>query len=239
MNILGIIPARGGSKAVPRKNIKKLCGKPLLQFTFEAAKQSKYIDQLILTTDDAEIAETGRSIGMEVPFLRPHNFASDHIPLIEVVRHASRYFEEMGQKMDVVMSIQPTNPFLSTDTIDRAIALWLDTRCDSVTTVAKIGKGHPYITKRIKSDQRIENFCAVPEASQVRQRQDREPAYYLTGGLYLRTRALIESDTADTHHLGEDARAVLVDEIEAIDINTLFDFEYAEWLMNKQQRGEL
>jgi len=237
--ILGVIPARGGSKSIPRKNIKTICGKPLIQYIFEASQQSRYITRLILSTEDEEIATVGKSIGMEVPFERPKELAKDDVPEIYVIKHALRVFDEVGFKADAVILLHLTNPFTRTQTIDKAIELWLDTGCDSVTTVAEVTRGHPYITKRLKTGNIIEDFCIIPEGTQMHVRQARERAYYLTGAVYLRSRSIIEAKNMDSHYLGKDSRAIVVDEIEAIDINTLFDFELAHWLMTNRIEDKL
>ena len=111
---------------------------------------------------------------------------------------------------------------------------WLETGCDSVTTIAEITKGHPYISKRMKTGNIIEPFIPVPKEVDNSQRQSREKAYYLTGGFYLRSRSLIESEDTDSHILGQDSRAVVVNEIEASDINTAFDFKLAEFMTRER-----
>lgn len=228
--ILGVIPARGGSKGVPRKNIRQLCGKPLIQHIFESAGRSKYICRLVLSTEDHEIAQVAKSIGIEVPFVRPPELATDTASSISVIKHALRCFDDTGVKFDSVVSLQPTNPFTTTETIDKAIALWLETGCDSVTTIAEVTRAHPYITKRLKPGNVIESFCIIPEGVVISQRQAREKAYYMTGAVYVRSRELIEAENMDGHYLGSDARAVVVGEREAHDINNQLDFDLAEWL---------
>ena len=114
MKILGIIPARGGSKSVPRKNIKDLGGKPLIAWTIEAAKASGVFDRLILTTDDEEIAEVGKKWGAEVAFMRPAELAQDTTPTLPVLQHAVKWLEDNdGSKPDAGMILQPTTPFSS------------------------------------------------------------------------------------------------------------------------------
>jgi len=230
--VLGVIPARGGSKGVLRKNIRNLCGKPLIQHIFESAKKSKYIDRLIISTEDEEIANVAKSIGLEVPFMRPKELATDNASSISVIKHALKFFDDTGTRFDGVISIQATNPFTSTDTIDRAIQLWMETACESVTTIAEAGI-HPYITKRLKEGSAIESFCIIPKGVKIDRRQERETAYYMTGAIYMRGRALIEAENMDGHYLGKDPRAVVVAEIEAMDINKQLDFELVECVMNK------
>ena len=110
MKVLGIIPARGGSKGVPRKNIRLLNGKPLLAYTAESALQAKKLSRIILTTEDEEIAEIGKRSGLEVPFLRPQNLALDTTPTLPVILHAVESIEATGETFDAICLLQPTNP---------------------------------------------------------------------------------------------------------------------------------
>lgn len=237
--ILAVIPARGGSKGVLRKNIKDLAGSPLLQYMFTAATGARHLTRIILSTEDDEIAAVGKQIGMEVPFRRPPELATDEATGISVIKHALSYCDSIGCHIDAVISLQATNPFITAATIDRATQLWLETGCDSVTSIAEVSKGHPYITKRLLPGEEIEAFCPIPTGISMKRRQDRETAYFLTGALYLRTRVLIEAEESETdsHYLGQDSRAVVVDETEAIDINTSFDFIFADWMMQRKKEG--
>lgn len=227
-----VIPARGGSKGVPQKNIMNLGGKPLIQHVFDAARQSKYVGKIILSTDDDKIAKIGKALGIEVPFIRPKELSTDDASLISVIKHAQQYFDDIGFRADGILSLQPTCPFLTAKTIDDAIELWLSSGCDSVTTISEITKGHPYISKKLNHDNAIEDYCLIPKDAVLGRRQIREKAYYLTGGLYLRSRILIEAQNSDAHYLGGSVKAVVVDELEAIDINSEFDFKVAEFVMN-------
>lgn len=232
--ILGIIPTRGGSKGVPRKNIRSLCGKPLMQYIFNSVKKSKYIDKLVISTEDPEIINVAHSLGLEIPFVRPKELATDTASSISVIKHALKYFDATGLRFDGVISLQPTNPFTSVDTINKVVELWLATSCDSVTTVAEVIKGHPYITKRLKPGNIIESFCVIPDGLDISRRQNREKAYYMTGAVYMRSRELIEAENMDGHYLGKDSRAIVVSELEANDINSEFDFKMVEWLMSQR-----
>ncbi|MBI2055590.1 MAG: acylneuraminate cytidylyltransferase family protein, partial [Candidatus Sungbacteria bacterium] len=125
MKILGIIPARGGSKSIPRKNIKELGGKPLIAWTIEAAKKSGVFDRIILTTDDSEIAEVGREWGVEVPFMRPNELAEDHTPTLPVIQHTLAWLEDNeSYEPDAVMILQPTTPFRQPHHIQEAVQLF-------------------------------------------------------------------------------------------------------------------
>ena len=122
MNVLGIIPARGGSKRVPRKNIKQLNGKPLLYYTIREAKKSKNIDRIIVTTDDREIADIALKFGAEVPFIRPCELAEDDTSDQPVFQHALQKLYEMdGYKPEIVLNLRPTSPFKTPEIIDQVV----------------------------------------------------------------------------------------------------------------------
>ncbi len=228
--VLGVIPARGGSKRIPRKNIRKLGRKPLVAYVIEAAKKASLIDNLILSTDDDEVERVGLSLDVDVPFRRPRHLSTEKAKLIEVIRHAFDYYKERNVIYDAVLSIQPTCPFVTTQVIDQVIQLWMETKCDSVSTVTEITHGHPYIAKRVLKDHQLEDFCDVP-LSASRDPRQREGAYYLSGSLYLRSRRLLESDDSTTHCLGRDARGIILDGITSFDIDVELDFNFAEYLI--------
>jgi CMP-N,N'-diacetyllegionaminic acid synthase len=231
MSVLAVIPARGGSKGVPKKNMRLLGDKPLVAYAINSVKRSKYIDHLIISTDDEDIVQIGKRLGVNIPFRRPADLASHDAPLIEVVLHAYNFFKDKDIQYDAVICMQPTCPFLRHETIDQVIEVWFRTGCESVVTVSEIINGHPYIAKRLLPDNMIENFCLIPEGAIIGPRQKREKAYYLTGGIYLRDKRLLDSAEPKGHCLGADARAVVVSELEAVDINSEFDFMLAEFLI--------
>ncbi|HEX2639627.1 MAG TPA: acylneuraminate cytidylyltransferase family protein, partial [Pyrinomonadaceae bacterium] len=138
MRTLGIIPARGGSKGVPRKNIKLLCGKPLLAYTAESALAAKRLTRVILTTEDPEIAAVGEKLGLDIPFMRPADLAHDNTPTLPVVVHAVETLEQMGETYDAVCLLQPTNPLRRPEEIDGCIDLLVRTGADSVFTVLRV-----------------------------------------------------------------------------------------------------
>src|SRR5438552_7751137 len=123
LKVIGIIPARGGSKGVPRKNIRPLAGKPLLAYTAEAALAARRLSGVLLSTDDAEIAEAGRQCGLEIPFLRPAELAQDNSPTLPVLQHAVAWLESQGRHYDAICLLQPTSPFRSRGMIDGCIDL--------------------------------------------------------------------------------------------------------------------
>src|SRR5712691_3013598 len=143
IRVLGLIPARGGSKGVPRKNICMVAGKPFLQYTAEAALGALRLDRIVLSTEDDEIAEVGRRCGAEVPFLRPASLAQDTTPMLPVVQHAIRMLEAAGDHFDAVCLLQPTNPLRRASDIDDAIDLLERTQADSVISFVEVSDSHP------------------------------------------------------------------------------------------------
>lgn len=143
--VLAIIPARGGSKRVPRKNIRLLSGRPLLAYTVDVAMQTPAIDRTIVSTDDEEIRDVARRCGADVPFLRPAELAGDRVPDGPVLVHALQFLEERGERFDYVFNLRPTTPFKESGDIEGALAVAEANRCDLVRSVTRAeGTGHPY-----------------------------------------------------------------------------------------------
>ncbi|MCI0730285.1 MAG: acylneuraminate cytidylyltransferase family protein, partial [Chloroflexi bacterium] len=138
MRVLGLIPARGGSKGVPRKNIRLLCGKPLLQYTAESALAARRLSRVILSTEDEEIAEVGRRCGLDVPFLRPAELAQDDTAALPVVQHALRWLEAQGEWFDAICFLQPTCPLRRAEDIDACITLLEERNADTVVSVLAV-----------------------------------------------------------------------------------------------------
>ncbi len=224
-----IIPARGGSKRAPRKNFRTLGDRPLLAWAADIAHGVKNAHRVILTSENEELLQLGASVGLETPFKRPPELATDTVQLPQVVDHAYRWFKERGEVFDCVASLQPTNPFLASATVEKAIDTLFETGCDAVTTVAEVVDSHPYICKRMGDSCKIEDFCEIP-LEQKLHRHLREVAYRLTGSLYVRSRRLLEEVEPQGHWLGEDVRGVPVTEVEAIDINSELDFAFADFV---------
>lgn len=225
--VVAIIPARGGSKGIPRKNIRNLAGKPLIAYTIEAAKKSRYINQIVVSTDDQEIAEISQSYGVEVPFLRPTELAADDTPMLLVVQHAVRFLEEKGTNIEIVVLLQPTSPLRSEQDIDRAIGKLLTTNADSVVSVSKVKK-HPLWMVKLKED-RLIWFSENP--LEVTRRQDLPELYALNGAVYVvRRDVLIKENSV----YGKDIRAIVMNEEESVDIDTMFDLSIAEMIIKSR-----
>lgn len=195
MNVLGIIPARGGSKGVPRKNIRLLCGKPLLAYTIESALAAKRLTRTILSTEDEEIADVGMRWGVEVPFLRPKELAEDASPTFPVVQHALEALEREGQIFDAVCLLQPTNPLRRATDIDQCIELLENTEADSVISVSAVpAEYNPHWVYRRFEDGRLGLF--TDETEPISRRQDLPPAFHREGSVYVTRTDVITSTSS-------------------------------------------
>lgn len=184
MRILGLIPARGGSKGVPRKNIRLLNGKPLLAYTAESALQAKTLTRVILSTEDEKIAEIGKSCGLEAPFMRPAELAQDTTPSLAVVRHALLTLKESGEDFDAVCLLQPTNPLRRTEDIDACIGLFIESNADSVISVLPVP--HEYNPKWVfwqNGDGKMS--LSTGDTEIIPRRQDLPPAFHRDGSVYV------------------------------------------------------
>lgn len=193
--VLGIIPARGGSKGLPGKNTKLLCGKPLIGWSIEKAKKSRYLDLTLVTTDNREIAEISSKLGAYVPFLRPAELASDTSTTLEAVVHALEYLaEKENRTFDIIVLLEPTSPLREDDDIDKMLEKYINVedQFDSIVSIGEVDE-HPAIVKRVV-DNSLEPFC--PELMQTTRRQDNEPAYFPYGVAYMvKTKALLAEKT--------------------------------------------
>lgn len=187
--ILGVIPARSGSKGIPGKNLRLLAGHPLIEYTIKSAQGSGIIDRLVLTTDTDEIAAVGRSLGAEVPFLRPENLAQDDTPMLPVVVHAVSYFEANGWYPDIIVLLQPTAPMRTSRHIVEAVSLLKSTRADSVVSVVEVPRHFsPDYVMKIEAGKLV-HF--LPESEQISRRQDARPAYSRDGTVYVVRREVL------------------------------------------------
>lgn len=230
--ILAIIPARGGSKGIPRKNIRLLGDKPLIAYSILPGRESKYIDRLIVSTDDQEIGEVARSFGVEVPFRRPADLASDTAKSLSVMQHAVRFCEEQEKnKYDFIVLLEPTGPLRIVSDIDGAIEKAVDTEADSVVGLMELEDANPVRVKKIINDH-IECFC-IPEPEGLR-RQDQEKAYLRNGSIYVFKRnSLVENNTL----WGKESRPYVMPRERSVNIDEEADFLVAEYFLKKIDRA--
>ncbi|MDG1729354.1 MAG: acylneuraminate cytidylyltransferase family protein [Algibacter sp.] len=184
MNILGIIPARGGSKTVPGKNIKILEGKPLLQYTVEVAKASKHISKVILSSDDDAIIQVANQLNLEVPFKRPSDLAQDNSPTLPVIQHALKFYKNQGVQFDAVCLLQVTSPFKTAKFIDNAIEKFMESNADALVSVKKVpDEYNPHWTFKVDEYDCLE--LSTGEKSIISRRQDLPVSYHRDGIIYL------------------------------------------------------
>lgn len=229
-SVIAIIPARGGSKGLPGKNIRELCGKPLIAWTIEKARKSKYIDTVLVSTDSDEIAEIARQYGASVPFIRPDELATDSASSFDVVKHTLDYCQENeGKKFNFTVLMEPTSPLREDDDIDRMLEI-LVRRQDGFDSIVSIGEvaEHPSITKRLNGE-RMEPFC--PELALTTRRQDNVPAYFPYGVAYInKTESLLEEKTFYTKR----CTYFLIKRYQNYEIDDLYDFLSVESVMKHQ-----
>lgn len=219
---LALIPARGGSKGIPRKNIRSIAGKPLIAWTIEAALRSGLLDAVVVTTDDPEIAEVARRAGAQVPFLRPAALAQDDTPGIAPVLHAL----DMLPGYDAVLLLQPTSPLRSTVDIDACLGLAQTRHAVSVVSVTEPDT-HPDWTYRLDADQRLTRLSGDAPATR---RQDLPPVVTLNGALYYaRTDWLRQGQQL----VAPVTLAYLMPRARSVDIDTLLDWQLAELLLKE------
>jgi len=233
MKVLAIISARGGSKGVPGKNLKLLGGKPLIWYAFKKAIDSKLIDRIVCSTDDNEIAQIAKEMQIEVPGVRPVKLAEDHVPLITVTQYIMREMDQRGYHADIVVQLTPTCPFIKCERIDESIQVLIDEDCECTVSLKRIEHEHPYRARKLKEENYFENFITDINVEAIHSRQDLPKLYCTTGGLYTRKRHLLEQYDGSDFALGEKRKGILLEDIEAVNIDRMIDFQFAEFLMEK------
>lgn len=227
--MIAIIPARGGSKGLPGKNIKNLCGKPLIAYTIEAAKAAKNVSRVIINTDDEEIARIAMQYGAECPFMRPDFLASDEAKSIDVYKYAIEKIEsDENTLIDNFVILQPTSPLRTLQDIDTAINIFYDKRAHSV--VSYCAEHHPMKWhKYISAEGKFENIFEQT----LNNRQDERISYFPNGAIYVFRKDVIYSQQYYT----DNSYAYIMDRKKSVDIDTIEDFEYAEFLMMKSKNS--
>jgi CMP-N-acetylneuraminic acid synthetase len=226
IRVLGLIPARGGSKGVARKNVRHLRGKPLLCYTAEAALASSRLARVVLSTEDVEIAEVGRSCGLEVPFLRPQHLAHDDTPMLPVVQHALGELEAAGDRFDAVCLLQPTNPLRRAVDVDACIDLLEQTSADAVMTVRPVPHEYnPYWVYFQRDDGSL--YLATGDAAPISSRQALPPAFHRDGSVYVIRRNVV----MDQNSLYGGSTVGLRTDTEVVNIDDLEDWARAERLL--------
>jgi CMP-N,N'-diacetyllegionaminic acid synthase len=224
---LGVIPARGGSKGLPGKNLRKLGALSLIGHAIASAREAVLLARFIVSTDSPEIAEEAGRHGAEVPFLRPAELATDQAGMLPVLQHAVRWLESSaGVRPDMIVTLQPTSPFRTGVEIDATITKVIDTGSDSAQTLSEASY-HPYFMKTLDGDRTMALF---PDGHKYVRRQDAPPVYQPSGAVYVtRYATLMEQG----HILGDDNRGVIMGFEPSVNIDTEWDFLLAELLLRE------
>ncbi|WP_416141359.1 cytidylyltransferase domain-containing protein [Lysinibacillus capsici] len=223
-SILVVVPARGGSKGVPRKNIRLLAGKPLIEWTFQAAVKSKYIDRIVLSSEDDEIIEVAKSVGYDVPFKRPHELALDDTHGIEPILHAIKECEGF----DYVMMLQPTSPLRTVEDIDKFIEQFFEKKAKSSVSVCEPSKS-PYWMYEVEENGGLKPL--LPEFALVPRRQALPTVYSLNGALYMAEVSWLQQTR---NFMSEETISYIMPQERSYDIDTMLDFCICEFLLNRK-----
>ena len=227
MKVLGLIPARGGSKGIPNKNIKKLGGKELIRYSIELGLACSRINKLVVSTDDENIASISRQAGAEVPFLRPSELATDQSPTIDTVIHALEFFNLQEAAFDAVCLLQPTSPFRLVIDLEQAIQQFIRSRADSLISVKEVP--HQYNPHWVFEPESNSNFLriATGEKEIIPRRQALPKAYHRDGAIYLTKGEIILKNRS----LYGERIAYHISKNQNVNLDTLEDWALAEAML--------
>ena len=227
MRILAIIPARGGSKGVPGKNIKLLSGKPLIEYTTEVALQSKLLTKVAVSSDDDKIIELAKNTGVEVPYKRPSNLSEDATPTLPVIKHALAYYKNIGEEFDAICLLQVTSPFRTVDFLDNAIQKFINEAADSLISVQKVPHEYnPHWTFELNEEGNLK--IATGEDIIISRRQELPIAYHRDGSIYITKTNVIEKQNS---LYGKSIAYIESDKDLYVNIDTMEDWGKAELLL--------
>lgn len=226
--VLCIIPARGGSKGIPRKNLVDLGGKPLIAHSIECALESAYIDRVIISTEDEEIAEVSKAFGGEVPFLRLPELASDEAKTIDALMYTVERLKEIGELYDLLVLLQPTQPFRAVKQVDEAIALCIK-EGKSVVSISPVLES-PILMRLKDGEGRLSNL--LDRSSTIR-RQDMPSYYLVNGSIYVNIMKDLSLDTS----LNDNPLGYVMEGDSFVDIDTPRDLEWARFLWDKKDKS--
>jgi CMP-N-acetylneuraminic acid synthetase len=231
MRVLGIVPARGGSKGIPNKNLAMLAGRPLLAYTADAARASRTLTRVIVSTDDERIAAGARALGLEVPFLRPAALAADDTPMLPVLQHAVTAMRDAGFDAEAVVVLQPTSPLRRADHIDAAVERLGETGADSIVSVVEV----PHQFNPVSVLQLVgERLRPLLDAPTVSGRQNKPRVFARNGPAVLAVRAAV---IAAGSLYGDDCRPIVMSPEDSLDIDTPWDLKLAEMILADRRRG--
>ncbi len=223
---LAIIPARGGSKGIPNKNVIDICGKPLIAYTIEAGKESKYIDEIVVSTDSKNIKEVAEQCGASVPFLRPEELSNDTAKSIDVVLHAIDFYKNNNMNFDYIILLQPTSPLRTFEEVDKAIEKLINYEGKSLVSVCEADE-NPVLMRTIQ-EQKLREVISF-EGKNLR-RQDLPTFYIFNGALYINS---VDMLTNDKKFVDENTIPYVMDKERSVDIDTMLDARLVEVIIKE------
>lgn len=231
--VVCVVPARGGSKGLPGKNIKNFCGKPLIAYTIEQAKRSKYIDRIIVSTEDEEISQLSLRYGAEVPFRRPMQLAEDNIATIDVLMHTINWLENIDKCLfDILVLLHVTTPLRSVEDIDKSIALLVEEKADNIFSVAEAHR-NPYFNM-VEINKR--GYATLVKQGRFTTRQSAPLVYDMNSSIYVWWKELLKEKKKI---FLDKTKIYLMPKERSIDIDDDLDFKIAEFLqMNGNKKQE-
>jgi CMP-N-acetylneuraminic acid synthetase len=232
--VVAVVTARSGSKGLPGKNIRPLCGKPLVAWSIEQGLACRVVDTVVVSTDSDEIAEVARRAGARVPFLRPSTLAEDTSSSVDVLVHALDHLETLGEHYEYIVLLEPTSPLREVSDIVGAIERLHGSDAESVVGVARAESSHPAFLMRLEGG-RLRPMGGIPPTA-LRRQDLAEEFFYLEGSIYASRVASLRARRSFYH---ERTAPWVVDRYKAVEIDELSDFVVAEALMNARLSGTL
>ena len=231
--IIAIIPARGGSKGLPNKNIKNMHGKPLIAWTIQSALSSEFLDTVFVSTDSKEIRDISIDFGSEIPFMRPSIFAQDNSPSWEVVIHVLDEFKKAGKEFDYIALLEPTSPLRKKDDIDNAIKKLInDNNAETLVSLGEIHMEHPTIVKKLNDQGLVKPY--IDHSKNIYQRQQMDNAYFPYGVIYL---SKVDAFYRQKKFYTEKTIAFLIERWQNFEIDDSLDFEIIEKILINNRRN--
>ena len=226
--LLALVPARGGSQRLPQKNVLELAGKPMICWSIEAAKQSRFVDRIVVSTEDSSIADIARQAGAEVPFVRPSHLATETASTMDVVEHTLGELEKIGHSFEYILLLQPTSPLRRARHIDESIEIMCNRKADAVIGVTQIE--HPIEwTNTLKDDLSMDQFFGP---AFMKRSQDFPIRYRVNGAIYLARVQYLKDE--GTFFLKTNILGYVMEQEASVDVDTFFDFRVAQMILGEQ-----
>lgn len=228
--VLAIIPARGGSKGIPKKNIKAVSGKPMINYTIEAARECDYIDKVIVSTDDEEIAEISMKAGAVVPFLRPDELAVDDAELIDVVMHAIEFYERKAERYDIIVLLQPTSPLRTSEDLQKALEYYMRKGEKSLLSISEVSE-HPKMMRKFNDENELQKMLGEDGDGTE---SGSKKYYKVNGAIFINSMSELSEKTKFENNV----MGYVLSKEHGIDIDVPEDVVVAEYYLSQKCGGE-